>query len=134
VFAGHDGTKRLNDLWVLNIESFGSITPSFALIDLDNLEWTQPTLSLDSTMPPARAGHTADPVGRNIFVYGGGDGKVLSDLYYFNVDTLTWSRMNGTSPGRCAHSSTAIDGKLYIFAGGNGTKYFRDMYIFDAGS
>jgi len=120
IFAGHDGTKRLNDLWILNIES------------LDNLEWSQPILSPDSTMPPARAGHTADPIGRKIFVYGGGDGKVLSDLYYFDVDQLTWSRMNGTSPGRCAHSSTAIDGKMYIFGGGNGTKCFRDMYIFDA--
>ena len=75
----------------------------------------------------------ADVIGKKLFIYGGGDGKVLSDLYYFDIDLLTWSRMNGTSPGRCAHSSTAIDGKLYIFGGGNGTKCFKDMYIFDAG-
>jgi N-acetylneuraminic acid mutarotase len=71
-------------------------------------------------------------VGRFLFVYGGGDGKVLSDLHALNVDTMTWSRMNGTSPGRCAQSCSAFNGKLYIFGGGNGTKVFKDMYIFDA--
>lgn len=52
VFGGHDGTNRLNDLHVLNLDINSS----------DMLEWSQPTLSADSTIPPARAGHTGKKI------------------------------------------------------------------------
>ena len=44
------------------------------------------------TLPPARAGHTANIVGRKIVIFGGGDGRSLNDMYYLNVDTLQWFR------------------------------------------
>lgn len=99
MFAGHDGTKRLNDLYVLNLET---------------LEWTQPTVPEGAILPPPRAGHTADLVGRKIFLFGGGDGYVLNDLYVLEVDTFTWAKINCTAPGRCAHSSSLF--KFFVNA------------------
>jgi len=57
---------------------------------------------------------------------------VLSDVYFFDLETFIWSRVSGTSPGRCAHTGTTVNGKIFIFGGGNGTRCFKDMYIFDA--
>jgi hypothetical protein len=38
--------------------------------------------------------HTADAIGREIFVFRGGNGKdYLNDLHSLNVDTLYWSKI-----------------------------------------
>eukprot|EP01122_Echinamoeba_exundans_P013265 TRINITY_DN5760_c0_g1_i1.p1 TRINITY_DN5760_c0_g1~~TRINITY_DN5760_c0_g1_i1.p1 ORF type:complete len:980 (+),score=168.69 TRINITY_DN5760_c0_g1_i1:136-3075(+) len=88
--------------------------------------------------PPPRAGHTAALYGRKIIIYGGGDGKLLGDMYYLNVDTLQWFSMeSGNVPDRCAHtcdvfeavdSTGASNTKLLVFGGSNGIKTFNDLY------
>lgn len=85
-------------------------------------------------VPPARAGHSANCLGRKLIIYGGGDGKLLGDLYYLNVDTFEWCVMeSGNVPDRCAHTSEVIyapgGSRMLVFGGSNGIKTFNDLYI-----
>lgn len=85
-------------------------------------------------LPPARAGHSANCLGRKLIIYGGGDGKLLGDLYYLNVDTFEWCVMeSGNVPDRCAHTSEVIyapgGSRMLVFGGSNGIKTFNDLYI-----
>jgi hypothetical protein len=159
VFAGNDGYQCLNDVHILNVETWSWSRPgsgrkkkkkqaaaaaaaaaaassgsngyqpdsppqnSMALISpsgsLEELPiWYPPTEGLPplpqpqqvGIQPPPRAGHTATLAGRKMIVFGGGDGKLLSDMYYFNVDTMQWFPMEGGNvPDRCNHTCDAYD-------------------------
>lgn len=85
-------------------------------------------------LPPARAGHSANCMGRKLIIYGGGDGKLLGDMYYLHVDTFEWSVMeSGNVPDRCAHTSEVVHTpggwRLLVFGGSNGIKTFNDLYL-----
>jgi hypothetical protein len=85
-------------------------------------------------IPLARAGHSANCLGRKLIVYGGGDGKLLGDMYYLHVDTYEWSSMeSGNVPDRCAHTSEVVytpgGSRLLVFGGSNGIKTFNDLYL-----
>ena len=85
-------------------------------------------------IPPARAGHSAICLGRKLIIYGGGDGKLLGDMYYLNVDTFEWSVMeSGNVPDRCAHTSEVVfapgGSRMLVFGGSNGIKTFNDLYL-----
>lgn len=158
VFGGHDGTKMLNDVHVLDVATF---------------TWTQPapaTKNADGTPasgPSARAGHTATLVsGKRLLMFGGGDGtKILNDTWILDMTQLSQSvaassnpvggnsststsspnqspnllwvkiTVTGTAPpSRCAHTSTLIESKMIVFGGGDGSRRFKDLYILDIGN
>jgi hypothetical protein len=73
-------------------------------------------------------------MGRKLIIYGGGDGKLLGDMYYLHVDTYEWSVMeSGNVPDRCAHTSEVVHTpggwRLLVFGGSNGIKTFNDLYL-----
>eukprot|EP01121_Diplochlamys_sp_Union-15-3_P022279 TRINITY_DN942_c0_g1_i2.p1 TRINITY_DN942_c0_g1~~TRINITY_DN942_c0_g1_i2.p1 ORF type:complete len:432 (+),score=66.89 TRINITY_DN942_c0_g1_i2:49-1344(+) len=104
------------------------------------MTWTSPSdfklkqRVKDITEPPARAGHTSNLVGRKLIIYGGGDGKLLNDMYYLNVDTLQWfSVESGNVPERTCHTCDNVGSQLVVFGGANGIKTFNDLYLVTIG-
>ncbi|KAM9962309.1 hypothetical protein ACTFIR_005215 [Dictyostelium discoideum] len=120
LFAGHAGTKRINDLHLFNVETN---------------EWRHQTLfSTDSDDTPLpRAGHSANMIGPHMIIFGGGDGHVINDIY--GLDTRVWKwwklRTVNAPDARCAHSATVVKNKLLIFGGGNGVQCLKKLLIMD---
>lgn len=72
VFGGGDGTKILNDTWIM---------------DLPTLLWTKPSIS--GNPPSARCAHTLNVVENNLIVFGGGDGnRRMKDVYILQIDEV----------------------------------------------
>jgi len=72
VFGGGDGSKILNDTWVLDLAIFN---------------WSRPTVS--GTAPAGRCAHTATLLDSALIVFGGGDGgRRFKDLYILDIDQL----------------------------------------------
>ena len=128
VLGGHDGTKMLNDINILDTNTMTWIPIA---VPAKNPEG-QP-----NTGPSARAGHTATLVRKMLLVFGGGDGsKILNDTWFLDLTTFVWSKpqVSGTAPaGRSAHTTNLIDDKLIVFGGGDGSRRFKDLYILDIG-
>lgn len=123
-------------------DSARSPSPVPPLLSKNSPSSSSPSSLLDSShilpipdgIPPARAGHSANCLGRKLIIYGGGDGKLLGDMYYLNVDTFEWSVMeSGNVPDRCAHTSEVVytpgGSRLLVFGGSNGIKTFNDLYL-----
>eukprot|EP01112_Ceratiomyxa_fruticulosa_P000175 TRINITY_DN1018_c0_g2_i5.p1 TRINITY_DN1018_c0_g2~~TRINITY_DN1018_c0_g2_i5.p1 ORF type:complete len:592 (+),score=135.87 TRINITY_DN1018_c0_g2_i5:256-2031(+) len=120
VFGGYSGGNRMNDVHILNIDTF---------------TWTRvPNVgrSGNEDIPSPRAGHTATLVGRHMLVMGGGNGRVFCDMYCLDTETLRWWKIGFSAPPLCAHSaSLGTDGKLYCFGGGDGIHCFNQLYILE---
>ena len=116
--AAHD--KPLNDVRTL---------------DLQTKSWSVCTVT--GTPPRALVGHSTSLVGRELFVFGGSDGKHDgNDLYIFDTETLAWSlpSLEGRAPlARIGHSSCLVGHtKLYYF-GGYGIRigYVNETHVLD---
>jgi hypothetical protein len=123
IYGGHDGTKMLNDLHILDIES---------------LTWTQIQAKGEGEEKiTARAAHSSTLFQEKLLIFGGGDGhKILNDSWVLDLKTFTFHKLviSGSSPpGRCAHSSTLVNDKFILYAGGDGSRRFKDLYIVDLG-
>lgn len=74
LFAGHSGSKYLNDLHVF---------------ETTTLRWDQP--DVQGAPPPGLRGHTATPIGDRVFLFGGYDGKRrFNNLYVLESTKLKW--------------------------------------------
>lgn len=146
VFGGHDGKVRLNDLFILHLDTMTWSQPGKkkkrrnSLGSANNSSSGTVTSPVDDTThvkqpPPPRAGHTMNMIGRKLIIYGGGDGKSLNDMHYLNVDTFQWFEMeSGNVPERCAHTAdNAANNRLVVFGGSNGIKTFNDIYVVTIG-
>ena len=74
-----------------------------------------------------------------MFIYGGEDQDhtKLEDIWEFNFDSKTWSKLESQAPSgaRSGHSASVKNGKIYIFGGIlEVTKELNDMLVFDCGS
>eukprot|EP00743_Colponemidia_sp_Colp-15_P006964 GILK01007515.1.p1 GENE.GILK01007515.1~~GILK01007515.1.p1 ORF type:complete len:519 (+),score=68.21 GILK01007515.1:65-1558(+) len=118
IHGGHDGSKWLADLYIL---------------DTVALAWTKPNVSGQS--PSARACHTLSRVGRKLYMFGGYDGaKCFNDVDVLDLDTMTWiqPRVLGTLPqARNAHTMTVVGTRLLLFGGHSGNKHLKDLHILD---
>lgn len=95
--------------------------------------WVQPCFTGE---PPGPCNmHTADLVGRHLFVFRGGDGRAyLNDLHGLDLDTNAWYSVKTSGeqpPPRANHASAVDEFKLYIFGGWDGTKRLNDLYVLD---
>jgi N-acetylneuraminic acid mutarotase len=104
------------------------------LLNLDPApKWATPNFAGD---PPGPCNmHTADLVGRHLFVFRGGDGRAyLNDLHGLDLDSNSWYPVKTSGeqpPPRANHASAVDDFRLYIFGGWDGTKRLNDLYVLD---
>lgn len=94
------------------------------MLDTDTLTWTK--LVTNGDLLPPRAGHTTIALGKNLFVFGGfTDAEDLyDDLYMFDLETFTWTKVMTIGEGPSARFSMAgttlhpQHGGVLIFMGG----------------
>lgn len=107
LFGGNSNDKRLNDVFIYDIENCSSL----------NL-----TESLDEK-PLPRNEHSGVIVDNSMYVYGGmGDNEnYLNDLWKYSISENKWTQMDlneENSPvGRIGHSLIAIEAKIFLFGG-----------------
>ncbi|XP_065158736.1 LOW QUALITY PROTEIN: host cell factor 1-like [Atheta coriaria] len=103
--------RYLNDLYALDIRS-------------NPVQWEIPITN--GSPPPARESHTGVAfVDKStnksyLVIYGGMSGCRLGDLWFFETNTLTWSKpqISGITPlPRSLHTSTLIGNRMYVFGG-----------------
>ncbi|KAJ6737797.1 hypothetical protein OIU85_019818 [Salix viminalis] len=104
VFGGTNGSKKVNDLHIL---------------DLGTKEWINPECK--GTPPSPRESHTATLIGDDrIMVFGGsgeGEANYLNDLHI-------------PAP-RDSHSAVQIGNKLFVYGGDRGDRYHGDVDVLD---
>ena len=119
VFRGGNGKDYLNDLHVLNVDTF---------------EWRK--IYAKGTYPPQRANHSSAIIKHNLYIFGGWDGtKRLNDLFSLNTITFEWTKIlvEGSVPSpRAGMSLTNLNDKLLLFGGsGHSALCYDDLRIFD---
>lgn len=107
----------------------------------DSLVWTEIYKSnvQDENTPPTRSSHCAGYANGSMFIYGGEDKDhaKLEDIWEFNFDSKTWSKLESSAPSgaRSGHSASMKNDKIYIFGGIlEVTKELNDMLVFDCGT
>ncbi|XP_015688232.1 rab9 effector protein with kelch motifs-like isoform X3 [Oryza brachyantha] len=123
VFGGTNGSKKVNDLHVL---------------DLRTKEWSKPACK--GTPPSPRESHTvtlASSSGDRLVVFGGsgeGEGNYLNDVHVLDVPTMTWSspEVKGDAPApRDSHGAVAVGGRLFVYGGDCGDRYHGEVDVLD---
>ncbi|XP_011135746.2 host cell factor [Harpegnathos saltator] len=104
--------RYLNDLYTLELLPNGVTA------------WDVPTTQGSS--PPPRESHTGvaytdRTTGKScLVIYGGMSGCRLGDLWFLDVDSMTWNRpiVHGPTPlPRSLHTATLIGHRMYVFGG-----------------
>ncbi|CAD6244143.1 GSCOCG00013267001-RA-CDS [Cotesia congregata] len=104
--------RYLNDLYTLELLPNGQTA------------WEVPKTYGPS--PPPRESHTGvaytdRTTGKScLVIYGGMSGCRLGDLWFLDVDSMTWNKpiVNGPTPlPRSLHTATLINHKMYVFGG-----------------
>eukprot|EP00008_Paramoeba_atlantica_P002105 CAMPEP_0201504566 /NCGR_PEP_ID=MMETSP0151_2-20130828/85276_1 /ASSEMBLY_ACC=CAM_ASM_000257 /TAXON_ID=200890 /ORGANISM="Paramoeba atlantica, Strain 621/1 / CCAP 1560/9" /LENGTH=281 /DNA_ID=CAMNT_0047898317 /DNA_START=195 /DNA_END=1040 /DNA_ORIENTATION=+ len=94
------------------------------------MHWSKPKVYGET--PLHNKAHTAGSIGKNIYLFGGGDNsQYFNDLLVFDTETLTWSapKTQGDRPSsRRALCSGVIGNTFYIFGGGDGQSPLNDLY------
>ncbi|KAF3612084.1 hypothetical protein DY000_02045742 [Brassica cretica] len=125
VFGGTDGTKPLNDLYILDTSSH-----------------TWKCQSVRGEGPEAREGHSATLVGKRLFVFGGcgkssdiNDEIYYNDLYVLNTETYVWKRavtIGNPPSARDSHTCSSWKNKIVVIGGEDGHDYYlSDVHILD---
>ena len=112
IFAGYDGTARLNDMWSIDLTS---ATPTWERID-----------QLGDS-PPTCCNFPVAVVSQSMYVFSGQSGaKITNNMYEFKFPERVWVRIptehllkGDTAPPqrRYGHSMVAYSGQLYVFGG-----------------
>ncbi|KAF8474208.1 hypothetical protein BDZ91DRAFT_651175 [Kalaharituber pfeilii] len=104
-------------------------------LDLQTYTWS--LIENHGDIPCERMGHAAVYWRDNkIIIFGGeNDQRIfLSDVYFFDIETATWSRpiVYGIPPrGRSRHGVTIYDDKLFVVGGSNGVNVLDDICYLD---
>ncbi|CAB11288.1 Cell end marker Tea3 [Schizosaccharomyces pombe] len=133
IFGGECQGKYLNDIHLFDTKGVDRRTQSElkqkanannvekANMEFDETDWSWETPFLHSSSPPPRSNHSVTLVQGKIFVHGGhNDTGPLSDLWLFDLETLSWTEVRsiGRFPGpREGHQATTIDDTVYIYGG-----------------
>ena len=121
VFAGFDGTSRVNDFHEF---SFGSSS------------WA-PVRALSGLAPSPRHSHAAVVYHDSLYVFGGYDGSYRCDFHEFNFVTCAWSPItsDGRVPRARYRATTVVhEHAMYLFGGHDGTRHLNDVHVFDFGA
>lgn len=103
------------------------------VLNIRPLTWAEPSFVGEAPGPCNM--HTADLLGRRLFLFRGGDGRAyLNDLHVLDLDAGRWSACVASGdkpPPRANHASAVDEFRLYIFGGSDGTKRLNDLYVLD---
>lgn len=147
LFGGHDGTRHLNDIHVL---------------DLDSLQWSAPAVE---NPPIPRDSHVSCIYNGSVYVFGGSSGSAMNDLHELPLTTtspassaLKWKPVkicgsnstntagatadSVTSTGsseasllcprqRFCHVAVVHQDAMYVFGGYDGQERLDDFWRFD---
>lgn len=121
IFGGTNGSRKVNDLHIL---------------DLESKEWIKPECR--GVPPSRRESHTATLVGGDkILIFGGsgeGEANYLNDLHILDLETMRWTSppVKGDIPvPRDSHSTNVIGNKLFVYGGDCGDRYHGDIDMLD---
>lgn len=122
MYGGWDNNKYLDTLWKYDIS-----LDSFSAVNI-----------VTGNRPSGRTEHnmvsTLD--GKSLYLFGGLNGSLLSDLWKFDIDLGTWSELtpSGNVPPARKRSSMVYDGSdsIYLFGGWNGVR-LGDFWKYDIG-
>lgn len=139
MYGGFDVEDNvLDDLWEYSVETGAwslAVPSSGSPVEFIMLEGVR-----RSSVPVARAEHTAITYGNRMIVFGGYDGKKkLNDTYVYDFEMKQWSLPSATaynSPNRrCKHSAVLYKKKMFITGGfqfKDGDNYaLTDMHALD---
>ena len=118
VFAGFDGTSRVNDFH------------EFAVAER---AWS-PVRALSGLPPSPRHSHAAVVHRDSFYVFGGYDGSYRCDFHEFNFVTRAWAPITGEGRvPRARYRATCVvhDQAMYLFGGHDGTRHLNDVHVFD---
>ena len=105
-------------------------------VDEKHKEWEK--LEPSGLTPEPRSGHSANFIGRRMYVYGGqcGGGRWLNELVVLDADGLLWSRPRTSAPprARSQHAAAIVGTRLLIFGGAQGGTFLSDLSILDVAS
>lgn len=117
------GTEQtfLNDLWKAEFS------------DTNHCQWTK--VSTTGISPPAVSGHSANIVGREMWICCGSTQSGPQNLtFVLNFDNFEWRQQNtsGAIPsGREMHATSVIDSDLFMFGGRTVNGFAGEVYQLD---
>jgi len=125
IFGGWDGTKRLNDLYQL---------------DVATLVWT--LLQPFGVPPQPRAGTTLSYIRGLLFMFGGSghSTRCFNDIHVYDPAKNTWfvsaCDKEGGAAGepcekRAGHAAVPVGRKVLVFGGACGTQYFGRGQVYE---
>ena len=118
IFGGYDNGSNLNDMWAFDIE--------------DNI-WTE--IKMTGWIPSVRQKPAYCAEGSYIFLFGGKNIELLTDLYYFSTSNFKWSILAEGLESRPSPRSGACmvfyDAKLFIYGGATSSGSSNEMWRFD---
>ena len=132
IFAGYDGNKRLNDMWMIPLDSGN---PDVAI------KWTE--VQQSGAHPPTCCNFPVAVLGDSMFVFSGQSGAhITNHLFQFRFPERRWMRvitqqlLPGTCPPparRYGHSMVAHEknNMLYVFGGCTADNLSQDLHCFD---
>lgn len=85
-----------------------------------------------------RAGHTANVVGKYIYVFGGRNGnEFFNDMWAFDTEIEQWKLVQAEAPfpPRAYHTSTLVNQReLWVIGGSDQLTMYSDVHVFDTAS
>ncbi|KAI5807698.1 hypothetical protein DFH27DRAFT_640726 [Peziza echinospora] len=107
------------------------------VLKLDLKTYTWSLIDNYGDIPCVRMGHTTIHWRDDKLIIFGGENDqrtFLSDVYFFDVNTATWSRptVHGIPPrGRARHAVTLHDDKMFVVGGSDGLQVLDDISYLD---
>eukprot|EP00800_Vazella_pourtalesii_P008004 TRINITY_DN2127_c0_g1_i4.p1 TRINITY_DN2127_c0_g1~~TRINITY_DN2127_c0_g1_i4.p1 ORF type:complete len:635 (-),score=123.38 TRINITY_DN2127_c0_g1_i4:110-2014(-) len=130
VFAGYDGTTRLNDMWRINISVHTAV------------QWE--CVRQIGESPPTCCNFPMTTIKDNMYVFSGQSGaKITNNLYQFSFPEQTWTKIQteyllrfGPYPPqrRYGHTMVAHGDSLYVFGGSADGTLPNELHKFDVES
>lgn len=141
--SGSGGIGGPSQLWVYGGWTGEDVSQNFLALTVarskEGDSKARVTVTVESKQPLERAekrvGHTAVMVERNVYVYGGWNGKKYTSaglLYDVDQSHLLVEKQHDDPTPRRDHSMVKCGRKYYLFGGWNGNDQFNDMWSWDS--